>query len=131
MVMKAPDDKEMVVVISDFLEQGLADNIVSMFKVESTYYHLIGEILNDERFAVRMGLVLVFEELVALGVENVSQAIPFLIPLIAKETPAFIRGEAVTILGIIGTDESLALLKPLATDDDPQVAEIVKDFVTM
>lgn len=130
MVSGTPSDKEMIVVISDFLEQGLADNIVSMFKAESTYYHLIGEVLQDERFAVRMGLVLVFEELVAMGVEDVSLALPVLRPLIEKETPPFIRGEAVTILGIIGTDDSLALLKPLVADDDPQVSEIAKDFLS-
>jgi hypothetical protein len=124
-----PSDKEMVTVISDFLEQGLADNIVSMFKAESTYYHLIGEVLRDERFAVRMGVLLVFEELVAAGVKNVERAVPFMKELISKETPAYVRGEAVTILGVIGTEESLGLIAPLVDDDDPQVSEIARDFI--
>lgn len=123
-----PSDTEMITVISDFLEQGLADNIVSMFKAEPVYYHLSGEILKDERFAVRMGLVLVFEELVSLGVVDVALAIPVLIPLTAADIQPFIRGEAVTILGIMGTGESLAVIAPLVSDSDPQVAEIAKDF---
>lgn len=129
MVVQTPSDKEMITVISDFLEQGLAGNIVSMFKAEPTYYPLVGEILRDERFAVRMGMVLVFEDLVAEGLPEVSRALPFLAPLISPETPAFIRGEAVTILGMIGTAESLAFLKDLVADDDPQVAEIARDYV--
>ena len=124
-----PSDKEMVTVISDFLEQGLADNIISMFKVESTYYHLIGEVLKDERFAVRMGVLLVFEELVAAGVKDVVLAVPYMQELLSPETPAYIRGEAVTILGVIGTDECLSLLAPLVHDDDPQVAEIARDYI--
>jgi hypothetical protein len=124
-----PSDQEMVAVIADFLEQGLADNISSMFKMEPTYYHLVGELLKDERFAVRMGIVLVFEELRAAGVEEVVLAVPGLKPLLARETPAYIRGEAVTLLGMIGTEESLGLLVPLVDDDDPQVAEIARDFV--
>lgn len=129
MSAKQPDDSEMVTVIADFLEQGLADNIVSMFKADSGYYPLVGTILRDERFAVRMGLVLVFDELVAAEVEEVSHAIPVLMPLLAKDVAPFIRGEALTILGMIGTTESLALLAPFVDDDDPQIAEIVNDFI--
>ncbi len=129
MAPSKPDDQEMIKVISDFLEQGLVDNIVSMFKVDAGYYPLIGEILKDERFAVRMGVVLLFEELVAAGMESVVLAVPVLKALISKETPAYIRGEAVTVLGVIGTKESLALLAPLVDDDDPQVAEIASDFI--
>ncbi len=130
MAVQAESDKEMITVISDFLEKGLAGNIVSMFKADPTYYPLVGEILKDERFAVRMGMVLVFEDLVDEGVPDVSRVLPFLTPLISAETPPFIRGEAVTILGMIGTAESLALLKPLVMDDDPQVAEIARDYIS-
>ena len=126
-----PSDKEMIIVISDFLEQGLADNIVSMFKSVSTYYPLIGEILKDERFAVRMGVLLVFEELVTAQVEEVSLAIPVLKPLLAPDTPPYVRGEAVTVLGTIATEESLGLIAPLVDDDDPQVAEIARDFMEL
>ncbi len=128
---KQPSDQEMITVIADFLEQGLADNIVSMFKSDAIYYPLIGEILQDERFAVRMGVLLVFEELVAAKVAEVALAIPVLKPLLAPETPAYVRGEAVTVLGTIATEESLGLIAPLVTDADPQVAEIARDFMEM
>jgi HEAT repeat protein len=126
---KQPGDQEMITVIADFLEQGLADNIVSMFRSDPQYYQLVGEILQDERFAVRMGMVLVFDELAAAGVTDTARAVPVLKPLLAPETPAYIRGEAVTLLGIIGTEESLELLAPLVRDDDPQIVEIARDYI--
>lgn len=123
-----PSDTEMVTVMCDFLEQGLADNIVSMLKAEPRYFTLVGEVLKDERFAVRMGMVLVFEELACAGVSEVRLAIPVLAPLIKTDVQPFIRGEAVTILGLIGSEDSLALIAELVADDDPQVAEIAQDF---
>ncbi len=126
---KSVTDKEMITVIADFLEQGLVDNIISMFKVDSSYYPLIGEVLQDERFAVRLGVSVLFEELVAAGHEEVGLAVPVLIELLDPETPAYVRGEAVGVLGIIGTEEALAALAPLVNDDDMQVAEIARDYV--
>ena len=125
---KEPDDKEMISVIADFLEQGLVDNIVSMFKADSHYYPLVGEVLKDERFAVRLGVSVLFEELVAAGAEGVGLAVPALIKLLDPATPAYVRGEAAGVLGIIGSPEALAALAPLVNDDDPQVAEIARDY---
>ena len=50
-------------------------------------------------------------------------------PLLDAGVPAYVRGEAVTILGLIGTDEALRLLRPLPDDPDPQVREIVRDIL--
>jgi hypothetical protein len=121
--------EEMIRVIADFLDQGLVGNIVSMFKADNGYYPLVGEILKDERFAVRLGLSVLFEELKEHHPHQVALALPGLIPLLAKTTPAYVRGEAVSILGIIGGDEALALLKPLINDEDSQVSEIVRDYL--
>ena len=122
------DDKEMIEVIADFIEQGLVENIVAMFKADKSYYRLTGEILADERFAVRLGVSVLFEYLVAEKPEEVELAVPSLIALLNPKTPAYIRGEAVGVLGLIGSEQALAALKPLVKDDDPQVAEIAKDY---
>jgi len=122
-------DKETKGVIKDFLEMGHADNIIAMFKQDSSLFAWTGELLRDERFVVRLGLVLVFEELAALGCKEIRLAIPALAPLLAAEVPAYIRGEAVTILGVIGTTETLRLLRPLENDADPQVREIIEDIL--
>ncbi len=122
-------DEEMIKVIADFLEQGLVGNIVSMFKADTSYYPLVGEVLKDERFAVRLGVAVLFEELKEDRPQDVVLALPALKPLLDSSTPAYVRGEAVSIIGTIGTSEALELLGPLVKDDDPQVAEIAKDFL--
>jgi HEAT repeat protein len=58
----------------------------------------------------------------------VALAIPALLPILGEETP-WMRGEAVNLLGIIGTPEALALLKPLADDPEPQIREMVQDIL--
>ncbi len=122
-------DEEMIRVIADFLDQGLVANIVSMFKADTSYYPLVAEVLKDERFAVRLGVSVLFEDLKEERPDEVVLALSGLAPLLDKTTPAYVRGEAVSIVGIIGNAEALALLKPLANDDDPQVAEIVRDYL--
>ncbi len=121
-------DEETKVTIGNFLEMGHADNIIAMFKQDSSLFAWTGELLRDERFVVRLGLVLVFEELAALGHKEIRLAVPALAPLLAAEIPAYVRGEAVTILGIIGTTEALRLLRALENDSDPQIREIIEDI---
>ena len=117
----------LVTVIADFLEMGHVENIMAMFKQDPAIYALSGELLRDERFMVRMGMAVLFEEMMAIRHQDVPLAIPSLLPLLGEETP-WIRGEAVTLLGIIGTPEALASIKPLADDPEPQIREMVADI---
>ena len=123
-------DEETRKVIADFLEMGLADNIIAMFRQDETLYDWTGMLLSDKRFMVRMGLVVVFEELVkSEGPAKTARAIESLVPLLEKATPAYVRGEAATILGLIGTEEALRHIRTLIDDPDPQVREITRDLL--
>lgn len=126
--MTGVSDEEIKKVIGDFLEMGHVENIVAMFKQEPRYYAMTGDLLRDERYMVRLGLAVLFEELVASRPEKVPLAVPSLLPLLPEQDP-FLRGEAANLLGIIGTPEALAALKPLLADPDPQVAEIARDIL--
>ena len=121
-------DQELLTVIGDFLEMGHVENIMAMFKQDHALYRLTGELLRDERFMVRMGMAVLFEELVKIRPAEVPLAIPVLLPLLKDETP-WIRGEAVNILGIISSPEALAHIRPMIDDPDPQVREIAADFL--
>ena len=122
-------DEEMIKTIADFIEMGHVENIVAMFKQDKDYYRYTGELIQDERFMVRMGLVLLFEELAVIRPKEVSLAIPFLVPLLTEETPLYVRGEVLTILGIIGGHEAVGYLRRYLDDPDPQLAEIARDYV--
>ncbi len=119
-------DADLVKTIADFLEMGHVENIIAMFRQEPDYYRLSGDILRDERFAVRMGMAVLFEEMQTLRPDDIEQAIPSLIPLLGENNP-FLRGEAANLLGLINTDAARKLLQPLINDPDPQVAEIARD----
>lgn len=118
-------DEELKKVIADFLDQGHVENIVAMFRREPHYYAWTGEILRDERFSVRLGVSVLFEELRAIQPEKLALAIPSLAELLLDEEPLW-RGEAVSILGMIGTPESAALIDPLRHDPSVQVREMVE-----
>jgi len=76
--MDQVSDDELKKVIADFLEMGHVENIVAMFRREPLYYDWIGEILDDERFAVRLGVSVLLEELKPLQPDRLALAIPSL-----------------------------------------------------
>lgn len=127
--MAGISDEEMIKTIADFLGMGHIENIVAMFKQETDYYRYTGELIQDERFMVRMGMVLLFEELKVARPKEISLATPFLTPLLTEEIPLYVKGEVLTILGIIGGPEACGYLRRYLDDPDPQLAEIAKDYV--
>ena len=124
--MSEINDNELKKVIGDFIELGHVENIVAMFKQDTSLYRFTGDLLQDERFAVRIGMAVLFEELVTVRPEDVALAIPSLLPLLQDDTP-WVRGESANLLGIIGSPEALTHLKQLVNDPDPQVSEIASD----
>ncbi len=118
-------DQELKKVMADFLDQGHVENIVAMFRREPKYYEWTGELLNDERFSVRLGVSVLFEELQAIQPDKLPLAIPSLVKLLDSEE-SLIRGEAVSMLGLIGTKEAIAKVHQLHKDPNPQVREMVQ-----
>ncbi len=126
--MSAISKEELTKVIADFLELGHVENIVAMFKKDKTLYGLTGDLIKDERFAVRLGVAVLYEDLATIRPDDICLALPSLLPLLQSANPT-IRGEAANILGIINLPEAISHLKPLQNDPDPQVAEIVQDII--
>lgn len=118
-------DKELKSVIADFLEMGHVDNIVSMFKRDPTYYSWSGELLLDERFNVRLGVAILFEELQRIQPEKTPLAIASISTLLSHKSPLF-RGEAIGILGTIATAEAVELIRPMLSDENEQVREMAR-----
>jgi len=97
---------------------------VAMFKREPAYFDWTGEILDDERFAVRVGVSVLFEELKKIQPEMLERAIPSLVRLLTSDS-ATMRGEAVGVLGLIGTATAINYIRSMNDDPSPQVREMV------
>lgn len=121
-------DEELLAVMADFLEMGHVENIVAMYKQEPRYYEWTGRLLTDERFAVRLGVSVLFEYLREERPDELDRAVPSLTEQLAHPE-SWVRGEAVNVLGIIGTEEALARIRKMVTDPDPQVVEIARDIL--
>jgi len=121
-------DEELLQVIADFLEMGHVENIVAMFHQDPRYFAWTHQLLTDERFAVRLGVSVLFEYLKERCPELMVRAIPGLITALG-DSREWVRGEAAKVLGIIGTPEALAPLPALLEDDSSQVVEIVRDIL--
>jgi len=129
--MTEVSDTELKKVIGDFLDMGLVENIVAMFRRDPRYYPWTGEILNDSRFQVRLGVSVLFEELRGLQPDLVDLATPSLLALLdaVPELPTYVRGEAVSVLAIIGSDAAMEGVRAMALDPDPLVVEIAMDIL--
>jgi hypothetical protein len=121
-------DEHVLGVIKDFLEMGHVDNIVAMFHRNHEYYQWTGSILDDERFNVRLGVSVLFEELRKREPEELDRATPSLLPLLKSEKP-HIRGEALSVLGIIGSKIAFDAIKTMLHDRQPQISEIASEIL--
>ena len=122
-------DEELKKVMADFLEKGHVENIAAMYRQDSQYYNWTGELLDDERFAVRLGISVLFEELQAQQPEKTPLAIPSLSKQLDSDWE-LLRGEAISVLAIIGTDEALGHIRQMQDDPSPQVRELVTDILS-
>lgn len=126
--MKDVSDTELLQVIKDFLEMGHVDNIVAMFYREPHYLKWTAKVLDDERFNVRLGVSVLFEELSSRHAERLDLAIPGLLELLHDDRP-LIRGEALSVLAIIDGPDLRSHTEEMLKDQDPQVREIAIDIV--
>ena len=121
-------DEELRKVIADFLAMGYVENIVAMFKQDQRYYEWIDDLIQDERFAVRLGVSVLFEYLVEDCPEYSNLAIPSLVRAL-QHTDTLVRGEALSILDIIATDEALSQVKILVKDPEPEIAALAREIL--
>ncbi len=121
-------DETLKQVIADFLAMGHVENIVAMVKQTPEYLQWTGELLTDERFSLRLGLAVLFEHLIIECPDQLHRAVPSLAKKLEHETD-WVRGEAASLLGTIGSEEAIRLLADLKDDPSPQVVEIVDDLL--
>ena len=93
--------------IADYLENGLLDNIIDMFKHDRRLYAFIAELMTDERIRVR---------------------IQYILPLLDNQNPLF-RGDAAYLLGIIGQTDVIPFLKKSLHDEFSHIRIIAQEAI--
>lgn len=102
--------------VAEFLERGLLDVLVDLFRSDPALYGLLGELLADQRLGVRLGASALIEDLAVVDPGRKGLAAAALRPLLSREDPVS-RGDAAYLLGIVGETGELAVLEALAAED--------------
>jgi len=122
------DPSDIKIMIADYMEKGFLENIIDMFKHDASLYTYIGELMKDERLIVRIGISALLDTLKTEDPENISKAIPSILPLLKDKNPV-LRSDAAYFIGMIGNKESIPLLKEAAKDEDENVTVIAQEAI--
>ncbi|MEK6528306.1 MAG: HEAT repeat domain-containing protein [Nitrospirota bacterium] len=114
--------------IADYMENGFLENIVDMFRRDKNLYPLLGDILEDERGRVRLGIVALVEILRTTDLDNIVTAIPGIAGLLKNQNPT-IRGDSAYLLGVIGHKDALPFLLDASNDENELVREIAEESI--
>ena len=126
--MRISPQSDLQQMIADYMENGFLDNIIDMFRHDSSLYDLVGVLIQDERVRVRIGITALMEELKRLDPANIIRAQKNLLPLLAH-TDAVVRGDAANLVGIIGDRGSLPFLELCLLDNHEGVRLVAREAV--
>lgn len=128
--MSGPHDIDpgLVIMLADYMEKGFLENIIDMFRHDRKLYNLVGELIQDERVRVRIGVTAMMEELGRIDAHYARDAVSNLLPLLDHDDPV-VRGDVSNIIGIIGDENVLPLLEKGLNDNDPNVRLILVEAI--
>ena len=126
--MQSSPGSDLRQMIADYMENGFLDNIIDMFRHDSSLYDLIGTLIQDERVRVRIGITALLEELKRLDPEHIERAQKNLLPLLGHPD-AVVRGDAANLVGIIGDRSSLPSLEKCLLDAHEGVRLIAQEAI--
>jgi glutaredoxin len=110
------------------LKEGDARKLAATMLAEGEIPRSALELLSDHDWSVRLGMMVVLEEIGTHRPQLARRACPFLITLLSHPEPNR-RGDAAFLLGLIGDAKVLAGLEPLAEDKSPEVAEAAREAI--
>jgi HEAT repeat protein len=120
------NDSETRAMLIEYMGNGFLDNIIAMFRQDSSLYRFIPDMLGDDNLRVRLGVTVLVEELIGEHREELTAAVPGTVGLLKHENPT-IRGDAASVLGIIRDASAIEALRICLNDDHPGVREVARD----
>ena len=104
------------------VKEGDAEKLAGMMVADADVYGGALQLLTDPDWSVRMGMMVVLEELAERSPVLVQSVYPYLVELLDHED-ANQRGDMAYLLGLIGNVSVLEPLKMLLNDTNSEVAE--------
>lgn len=120
------EDNEMRAMLIEYMEKGFLENIIAMFRQDRSLCRFVAYMLGDEQIRVRLGATALVEELAGEHRDGFDAAIPGLINLLKHENPT-IRGDVLSVLGIIRAGSARAAIEACLTDVHPGVREAAQE----
>ncbi|NLI31018.1 MAG: HEAT repeat domain-containing protein [Nitrospiraceae bacterium] len=120
---------ELKQMVLDHMELGLLENIIDMFRADTTLFPLITDMLQDERLRVRLGATALVEELQATHPALLAEQIPALGELLKFQNPT-VRGDAAYVLGLLKNDKAIPYLEAASEDENASVREVVLEAIS-
>ena len=110
------------------VKEGDADKLAGMMVADGDVYTAALELLADPDWSVRMGMMVVLEEVAMVSSDLVQRVYPYVVDLL-DHGDANQRGDMAYLLGIIGNVDVLGPLNLLLNDRNPEVAEAAFEAV--
>jgi len=120
------NDHDMKAMLIEYMGKGFLENIISLLKQDHSLFRFIPDMLGDDNLRVRLGATALVEELAGGYREELRTAIPGIIRLLGHDNPT-IRGDAASVLGMIGDRSTIDALQASLKDDHPGVREAAQD----
>ena len=122
-------DHEMKAMLIEYMDSGFLENIIALFKQDSSLYRFVADMLGDENLRVRLGATALVEELVGSHRDELRAAVPGIIELLKHENPT-LRGDAASVLGTIKDPSAIDALRACLDDVHPGVREVARDALS-
>jgi len=126
--LSVEDEKEFTKLIYADLESGDLERVISLFTYNKSLYSIVGNLIKNGDMKVRLGTVMLVEELAETKPEDVKLILPKLLPLL-KDESATVRGDVADLVGTVGGKEQIEDLMPLLNDPVRPVVEMAEEAI--
>ncbi|MDX2470559.1 MAG: hypothetical protein QNL04_08280 [SAR324 cluster bacterium] len=120
---------EQIKFLGDQLEEGEIENVLLLLSSVKAFLPHLVPLMLDERLRVRAGVYTLLHELDHHKIEGLKEIAPLFLPLL-QDVDTRVRGEALSVLEIIGTAQELTHITPFLTDENFQLRELAEDATT-
>ncbi len=119
-------DNELRDMLIEYMGKGFLENIIDMFKHDSSLFRFLPDLISSENTRVRIGATALIEELKDSHKKEIEFIISKIIKLIDNADQT-LRGDIAYILGLTGSTLAVDALNKLSMDESPDVRRIARE----